>query len=83
MTDDELIVEADKYRKTLLPRADGHYGPYPWWHGWVIVDAFETGYRVAKAEDNKPVGRPNPFHDILECGCTVTNGYRCPFHSQP
>lgn len=43
------IVASDKFRDTLLARAEIQH-PYPMWHGWALMDAFLAGAKYARSE---------------------------------
>jgi hypothetical protein len=44
----EDIVAADKFRCSLLPRADAGGQGFPLWHGWALMDAFLAGVDHAR-----------------------------------
>lgn len=44
----EDLRAGDAFRELMLGRADGTNGPYPWWHGWVIMYAFLAGIKHAE-----------------------------------
>lgn len=46
----EDLQAADDFRKTVLDRADGKLGTWPWWHGWVITDAYLAGLKAGREE---------------------------------
>lgn len=50
----EDLIAADKFRETVVPRADGYsaWGRFPLWHGWVIVDAYLAGLKAGREERN-------------------------------
>ena len=39
-----LLVEADSYVESLVPKADGKInGVWPWWHGWALRESYLAG----------------------------------------
>lgn len=47
----EDVVAANAYRDTLINRADGGFDwGCPWWHGWVIVEAYLAGLDAGRKE---------------------------------
>ena len=48
---------AQDFRKTLMERADGHEGRYPWFYGWVIVEA-HIAATMAERKRNAAGGVP-------------------------
>jgi hypothetical protein len=44
----EELVAGDKFRDTLVPRADHMNGAFPMWYGWAIMDAFLAGIDYAR-----------------------------------
>jgi hypothetical protein len=50
------LIAGDAFRESVIDRADAHNGPYPLWHGWVIMDAFLAGIDWARRarEDERP-----------------------------
>lgn len=56
-TADHLAAYA--HVEALIPRADGHAGPYPWWHGWAAREAYLAGVaaerdRAARVAEGHP-----------------------------
>jgi hypothetical protein len=51
----EELKAGDAFRESMIPRADLP-GPYPLWHGWVIMDAFLAGIDYARVYPNCPQG---------------------------
>lgn len=45
---DADLIAGNAFRDSVLDRADAHNGPYPLWHGWVIVSAFQAGAEHAR-----------------------------------
>ena len=46
---DDLCAGND-FRERMLPSANGFQGGAPWWHGWVIMDAYLAGLKAGRAE---------------------------------
>lgn len=42
------LMAGEDFRNSLLARADSYHGPYPLWHGWVILEAFLAGIDYAR-----------------------------------
>lgn len=70
----EDVVAADKWRRSVLSKQDGTVGPYPYWHGWVIVDAYVAGLEAGRKEQDaaieemrvwKPLPAGSPLAEIF------------------
>jgi hypothetical protein len=54
MTDEEVqknmpdIIAGDKFRDTMIPKADGTLHGGPAWCGWVIMDAYLAGVKAER-----------------------------------
>lgn len=65
----DLLVAADAFRDTLIPKADQmHSGYYPLWHGWALHDAFVAGARWAQ-----PPPAPHEREAIIEVAAQEKN----------
>ena len=42
------LKAGDRFRQSLLDRADGERNGAPLWHGWAIMDAFLAGLDHAR-----------------------------------
>jgi hypothetical protein len=43
------LEAGDKFRRSLLKKADDNITGAPLWHGWAIMDAFLAGIEYARA----------------------------------
>lgn len=50
----EALRRADQYVNNCVESADGHSGPYPWWHGWALRQAFLAGADWYKNREISP-----------------------------
>ena len=50
------LEAGEVFRQSVVARADGASpNGYPWWHGWVIMDAFIAGAGYARAKGWRPI----------------------------
>jgi hypothetical protein len=47
------LVAASKFRDSLLSKADGQEGPFPYWHGWAIVQAYLAGLTAGRKQSEE------------------------------
>lgn len=47
------LQAGEKFRQSLVPRADACHGSAPLWHGWAIMDAFLAGIDYARKQQPK------------------------------
>jgi hypothetical protein len=54
------ISAGNKFRETLIPRADAKFADIPLWYGWALMDAFLAGaeYGRANPESNLELVTP-------------------------
>ena len=65
-----LLIAAYAFLQSMQDRSDGHAnGPFPFWHGWAIIEAFMEGsqWRVKQSStDRKPLEQSH-MHQQYDC----------------
>ena len=47
------VIAANRYRDSLIERADAMPNGSPMWHGWVIVEAYLEGLYAGRKESEE------------------------------
>jgi hypothetical protein len=54
-TDDPAWMAGNQFLERNLETADGFLGIAPWWHGWMVRQAFWCGVRWSRDQRGLPV----------------------------
>lgn len=69
--------------------AGSHHFPSPKTPGQVAWEAFNASHKIGTemwdgiAQAVLDHAKGDKYTEVLDCGCTVTKGWRCPVHSHP
>ena len=67
----EDLQLGNAFRDSMLPRADGYLGTYPFWYGWVIMDSFLAGIDEGRKERDAAVKKER------EACLAIIDSYLC------